>query len=122
MIRSTWRMVESRWAITIEVRPRSSPASASWISASVSVAVLDVVEARQQADQRGLARTGCPDDRDGLSGRDAERDAAQHPVVCGLWSMVRGPWQIGSRNGRRATGDRLARVVGGRWSVVGGRV
>ena len=41
---------------------------------------LDVVEAQQQADDRGLAGAGRADDADPLPGRHLERDVAQHPV------------------------------------------
>src|SRR5579875_3522999 len=38
---------------------------------------IDVVEARQQLDERRLAGAGLADERDGLPGRDAQIDAAQ---------------------------------------------
>ena len=44
------------------------------------LAALNVVEAQQQRDERGLARAGVADDRDGLPGLDAERDIAENPV------------------------------------------
>ena len=44
-------------------------------------AALDVVEAQQQADDRGLAGPGGADDADALAGRDLERDVAEDPVA-----------------------------------------
>ena len=43
---STFWIVESRCAITIEVRPRISTRSASWISCSVSVSTDEVASSR----------------------------------------------------------------------------
>ena len=45
-ISSTFWMVESRWAMTMAVRPRSSTFSASWMRASVSVSTEDVASSR----------------------------------------------------------------------------
>ena len=43
-------------------------------------AFLDVVEAEEQGNQRGLACAGVADDGDGFSGLDGEGDVAEDPV------------------------------------------
>ena len=49
-------------------------------AADADRALLHIVEAQQQADERGLARAGVAHDGDGLARLDAEADVAQHPV------------------------------------------
>ena len=48
------------------------------VAVDPDAALLGVVEARQQADERRLARARRPDDRHGASGGDPERDVLQH--------------------------------------------
>ena len=43
---SAERMVDSRWAMTMEVRPSISVRMASWMSSSVSVSIDDVASSR----------------------------------------------------------------------------
>ena len=49
-------------------------------AADANAALLNVVEAQQQADERGLAGAGVAHHGDRLAGLDAEADVAQHPV------------------------------------------
>ena len=45
------------------------------------LAALHIVEARDEADERGLARAGRADEGDALARRDLERDALEHPLA-----------------------------------------
>ena len=60
-IRSAFRMVLRRWAITTLVLPSSSVASARWMIASVRVSMLLVASSRIR--MRGSARTARAKER-----------------------------------------------------------
>jgi len=45
------------------------------------LAALDIVEAEEERDERGLACASVADDSEGLARFDAERDVAENPIV-----------------------------------------
>ena len=66
--------------VTMPICARSDASVTSRMSHAVDQdrAAGDVVEPRQQVDQRRLAGAAAADDRQHLAGADAERHAAQH--------------------------------------------
>ena len=63
-MRWAWRTVDSRWAITIVVRPADTRASERWMAASVSLSTADV--ASSSIEDRGVAQDG-PGDGEALA-------------------------------------------------------
>src|SRR5690606_38606831 len=60
------------------------------------LAVLRLVEAHEEVDERGLAGAGVADDGDALAGLRAEADAAEHPLP----RPPPIPWNCGRGRGR----------------------
>src|SRR5579872_5994188 len=71
---SARRMVDRRWAMTKEVRPRISSARPSWISASLSLSSDEVASSRIR--MRGLARMALA-----LAAGELHSPLADHRVV-----------------------------------------
>src|SRR2546428_472864 len=80
---SAARMVESRWAMTSDVRPSKSGRNATWIRCSDSES--RIVETRTQAGDGGLAGSGGPDQRGQLTWLDREGHVLDgRPVACAI--------------------------------------
>ncbi len=63
-------------------------------------ALLDVVEAQQQADERGFSRAGVSHHGDGFAGRDGEAHVAQHPILIVVCEPDAVEFDGGDRAGR----------------------
>ena len=61
-----------------------------WLTVNFDLAVIDLLKAVQQADQRGLTGTGRADDGDDFAGLNLQADRAQHfDIVIGFMQFRR---------------------------------